>query len=313
MGIFKAAAGSVGGTLADQWLEVYSCDGFPQGILACRAQKKTSERSANTKGEENLISDGSVVFVHDGQCALAIDKGKVIWSSDTPGENIFHSDRTGSIFHKGGLKSIAKQSFERFGYGGVAAIYQIIMYLDMKEHMGNPFEVRVPIHLTERNTCASIDATITMSGMFSFRIADPVVFYKKLCGNTTAEVPVSAVIPQMQTELAAVLRQSLAQRCREGVSAYELSVYGDVLIEKARAMIDKQWIEERGYTLTSIGIDNISLTKGDKDLLQSIEYAKALTDPRLAAVTLVGAQAQAMQDAAKSAAERGIVIAKPNN
>jgi len=313
MGIFKAAAGSVGGTLADQWLEVYSCDGFAQGILACRAKKTTSDHSANTKGEENVISDGSSVIVHNGQCALAIDKGKVIWSSDTPGENVFHSDRTGSIFHKGGIKSIAKQSFERFGYGGVAAIYQIIMYLDLKEHMGNPFSVKFPIHLTERHTGASIDATVTMSGMFSFKIVDPVTFYKKICGNTTAEVPVKAVIPQMTTELSAVLRQALSNRCQEGVSAYELSCYGDVMVETAEKLIDKLWIEERGYALSSIGIDNISLTNGDKNLLQSIEYAKALTDPRLAAATLIGAQAQAMQDAAKNIYGHGFIIGTPNN
>ncbi|MBQ9248126.1 MAG: SPFH domain-containing protein [Ruminococcus sp.] len=312
MGIFKAAAGSVGGTLADQWLEVYSCDGFPQGILACRAKKMTSGRTANTKGEENLITDGSTVIIHDGQCALAIDKGKVIWSSATPGENTFHSDRTGSIFHKGGLKSIAKQSFERFGYGGVAAIYQIIMYLDLKEHMGNYFEVKIPINLTERHTGASIDATVTMTGMFSFKIADPLTFYQKLCGNTTAEIPVSAVIPQMTAELSAVLRQALSKRCREGISAYELSCYGDVMVETAEKLIDKLWIEERGYALSSIGIDNISLTNGDQNLLQSIEYAKTLTDPRLAAATPVGAQAQAMRDAAKNAAQRGIFIGTPN-
>lgn len=313
MGIFKAAAGSVGGTLADQWLEVYSCDGFEQGILACRAKKMTSDRSANTKGEENVISDGSVVIVHNGQCALAIDKGKVIWSSDTPGENVFQSDRTGSIFHKGGIKSIAKQSFERFGYGGVAAIYQIIMYLDLKEHMGNPFSVKFSIHLTERHTGANIDATVTMSGMFSFKIVDPVTFYKKICGNTTAEVPVKAVIPQMTTELSAVLRQALSSRCQEGVNAYELSCCGDVMVETAEKLIDKLWIEERGYALSSIGIDNISLTNGDKNLLQSIEYAKALTDPRLAAATLIGAQAQAMQDAAKNIYGHGFIIGTPNN
>ncbi len=312
MGIFKAAAGSVGGTLADQWLEVYSCDGFPQGILACRAKKMTSDRTANTKGEENLITDGSTVIIHDGQCALAIDKGKVIWSSATPGENTFHSDRTGSIFHKGGLKSIAKQSFERFGYGGVAAIYQIIMYLDLKEHMGNSFEVKIPINLTERHTGASIDATVTMTGMFSFKIADPLTFYQKLCGNTTAEIPVSAVIPQMTTELSAVLRQALSKRCREGISAYELCAYGDILIESAEEQINREWTAERGYSLSSIGVDGIFLTKGDKNLLQSIEYAKTLTDPRLAAATLVGAQAQAMRDAAKNAAQRGIFIGTPN-
>ena len=302
MGIFKAAAGSVGGTLADQWLEIYSCGSFPQNMLAQRAVKKTGARSSNTKGEENVISDGSTVIVHDGQCALAIDKGEVIGVYDTPGENTYHSTRTGSVFHKGGLKSIAKQSFERFGYGGVAAIYQIIMYLDLKEHMSNPFAVKVPINLTERNTGASIDAMITLSGMFSFRIADPVTFYKKVCGNSTATVMTSTVLPQLTTELNAVLRRALAKHCTEGTSAYVLSIKADEIISSAEEIINEQWIKERGFVICSIGIESISLTQGDKDLLQSLQYAKALTDPKLAAATLVGAQAQAMQNASKNEA-----------
>ena len=130
MGIIKAATGSVGGVMADQWLEVFTCDSMPVDVLAMRGVRKSGDRSANVKGEKEVISDGSTIIVSDGQCAIAVDRGEIIGVYDTPGENTFHSDRSKSIFHKGGLKGIAKQSWERFGYGGVAAVYQIIMYLD---------------------------------------------------------------------------------------------------------------------------------------------------------------------------------------
>lgn len=120
MGIIKAATGSVGGVMADQWLEVYTCNSIPERYLSVRAEKKTGERSSNTKGEENVISDGSTVIVHPGQCALAIDKGKVTGVFDQPGENVYHTDRSPSIFHKGGLKGVLRQSFDRFGYGGLS-------------------------------------------------------------------------------------------------------------------------------------------------------------------------------------------------
>lgn len=301
MGIIKAASGSVGGTLADQWLEVYSCDGFAQDVLAERGSKKVSERSSNVNGEENVISDGSIIIVHNGQCAIAVDKGKVIGCYDTPGENIYHSDRTGSIFHKGGLRSIAKQSFERFGYGGVAAVYQVIMYLDMKEHMGNPFTLSLPVNLKERRTGASIDATIIISGMYSFRITDPITFYQNVCGCSTSKVMKSELLPQFTAEFNTALMSALSKRCREGVSAYELAAYPDDMSKAATDIFNEKNKDLRGVEISSVGIESIRLTQGDKDLLQSIEYAKALTDPNLAAATLVGAQAQAMQDAAKSA------------
>ena len=300
MGIIKAAAGSVGGVLADQWLEVYKCEGFSQGVLAERGIKIAGQRSANTKGEENVISDGSTVIVNAGQCALAIDKGKITGCYDRPGENTYHSDRSGSIFHRGGLKAIAKQSFERFGYGGVAAVYQVIMFLDMKEHFGNPFKLRFPILLTNRNTGASIDATAVLSGMFSFRITEPVTFYQKVCGNSTGTVTVEAVLPQMTAELSAALRIGIAKVCQPGINAYELSMLGDAIADAVTEQINEEWKAQRGFSISSVGIDCIALTRYDKDLLQSVQYAKALTDPRLAAATLVGAQAQALQSAAKN-------------
>ena len=300
MGIIKAATGSVGGVMADQWLEVYTCNSIPERYLSVRAEKKTGERSSNTKGEENVISDGSTVIVHPGQCALAIDKGKVTGVFDQPGENVYHTDRSPSIFHKGGLKGVLRQSFDRFGYGGIAAVYQVIMYIDTREHFANPFSVRIPLRLRDTNRDMELDATLTVGGMFSFRIADPAVFYTKVCGNSTGAVEIKTVLPTLTAELEMVLRQTLSKLCQKGTTAYDLGSSAFALTEQATAIIDEKWIAERGFAISSIGIDEIRLMRYDKNLLQSVEMARALTDPTLAAATLVGATAQAMQDAAKS-------------
>lgn len=300
MGIIKAATGSVSGVMADQWLEVYACDSMPAGVLAMRGVKKTGGRSANTKGEENVISDGSTIIVNVGQCALAIDKGQITGCYDQPGENTYRSDRSKSIFAKGGLKGVLKQSFDRFGYGGVAAVYQSIMFLDVREHMGNEFRVSRAIHLKDRNTDLSVDATVTISGVFSFTITDPVTFYRKVCANSTGTVHIAQILPQITAELNMVLMGALAKLCEKGISAYEIGLCSFELTDKAAEMIDEEWTALRGFSLTSIGIDGISITKGDKNLLQSVQLAKALTDPRLAAATLAAAQSQAMQYAAKN-------------
>ena len=302
MGIFKAARGSVGGVLADSWLESYSCAALPAGVLAQRASKQTSDRSANTKGEENVISDGSTIIVNAGQCALAIDKGEVTGVYDQLGENTYHTERSPSIFHKGGLKGVAKQSFDRFGYGGVAAVYQAIVFLDMREHLGNPFSLKTAIDLTDRNTGVSIDATLMMGGVFSFTIVKPAVFYKKLCGCSTGTVMLSTILPQITAELIMLLRHAIADFCKEGTTAYDLSASSDIICDGVISQINEQWTEERGFAIISVGIDETRLMKDDLDLLQSVQMARALSDPKLAAATLVGAQAQAMQDAAKNRA-----------
>lgn len=304
MGIIKAAAGSIGGVMADQWLEAYSCDSLPEGVLAMRAQKKLSERSSNTKGEENVISDGSAIIVNAGQCALAIDKGQVTGVYDTPGVNIYHSDRSASIFHKGGLKGVLKQSFDRFSYGGIAAVYQIIMFIDVREHMGNPFSLDMPINLTDRNTGLSFDAALTVGGMYSFCIEKPEIFYKKVCGNSTGMVFIKDIMPQISAEFCMLLRQAVAAMCQEGTTAYDIGMHADRIAEQAAAQVNETWIEQRGFAISSIGIDTLMLKDKDKNLLQSVQMAKALTDPKLAAATLTGAAAQAMQSAALNPGRR---------
>ena len=158
MGIIKAFTGATGGVMADQWLEMYYCDSIPQGILAQRGFKHTSERSSNTKGDENVISDGSVIVVNEGQSAIAVEQGKVIGCYTQPGEHVFHGG-SASIFSGGGVKGIGKEIFTRVGFGGDVAIHQYILYLDMKEHMGNPFSVSFPICVTDEEIGMELTAT----------------------------------------------------------------------------------------------------------------------------------------------------------
>ncbi len=89
MGLIKAAAGAVGGVLADQWKEFFYCDSLTADTLAAKGQKRTSARSSNTSGEDNIISNGSAIAVNDGQCMLIVEQGKVVDICAEPGEYIY--------------------------------------------------------------------------------------------------------------------------------------------------------------------------------------------------------------------------------
>lgn len=298
MGIIKAAGGSIGGVMADQWLEIFTCDSMPNDVLAMRGVRKTSERSSNTKGDKDVISDGSMIIVSDGQCAIAVDRGEVIGVYDTPGENTYRSDRSKSIFQKGGVKGLAKQSWERFGYGGVAPVYQIIMYLDLKEHHSNPFKVTRAVNITDRAHLTEMDINVTMAGMFSFRIVDPAVFYKKICGNASGTVKVDMVLPQMRIELASALGAALSQLCAEGaLSPTGISSQTEEVSEKIAAAMTELWTSLRGFAVTSLAISEVHIAQADMGLLQGLEHDKAFTDPTMAAAHLTSAQGDAMRTA----------------
>ena len=310
MGILKAATGSVGGVLADQWLEVYVCDSMPNDVIAMRGVKKQSGNSSNTKGEENVISDGSLVIVNDGQAAIAVDRGEIIGVFLTPGENVYHSPRSQSVFSKGGLKGLLKQSWDRFGYGGVAAVYQIIMYIDMKEHRDNAFRVNRAVNIKDRGNLTEMDISVKMSGLFSFRIVDPVLFYRNICGNANGTVKVSMVLPQLQVELSNALGIALSGLCAEGaLSPTDISEATDALSEKVAAAVTERWTAQRGFAVTSLAIEQVELPPHDMRLLQGLERDKVFTDPTMGAAHLTSAQGDAMRTAANNSAGRAAVYA----
>ena len=124
MGLIKAVAGAVGGVLADSWLEFFYCDALSEKALAVKGQKRVSGRSSNTKGEDNIISNGSRIAVADGQCMIIVDNGMVTELCAEPGEFIYDSSSSPSIFAgKFGesLVNTFKEFWDRFKHGGGAA------------------------------------------------------------------------------------------------------------------------------------------------------------------------------------------------
>ena len=79
MGLIKAALGSGGGVLGDQWREYFYCDSMKPDVLACKGQKRTdSKRSSNSKGTDNVITNGAVIAVNEGQAMMIVDQGKIV-------------------------------------------------------------------------------------------------------------------------------------------------------------------------------------------------------------------------------------------
>ncbi len=302
MGILKAFKDSVGGVAADQWLEVYYCDSLPVGTLALRGVRQVGQNSANTKGDENVISDGSVIIVNEGQCALVIEQGKIIADYREPGENKFHSDKTSSVFSKGGIKGMAKQTFDRFGYGGVVAVHQFVMYLNLKEQLGNEFYLSCPVRLVDRYGNLDFDATVSVSGMFSFKITDPVTFYKNVCRASTGAVYTASVMPQLMEEFKSVAIKGISELCESGVSPTDISKKTEELSELIKAQMTEKWAALRGFSAQSVAISSISVAAEDLGALQLAERVKMLTDPQMAAAALISAQADAMVGAANNPA-----------
>ena len=121
MGLIKAGIGALGGVLADQWKEFFYCDSLENDVLMVKGQKRVGGRSSNTKGSDNIISNGSGIAVADGQCMIIVEQGKVVEVCAEPGEFTYDSSTEPSIF-SGKLGDSIKETFKligkRFTYGG---------------------------------------------------------------------------------------------------------------------------------------------------------------------------------------------------
>ena len=303
MGIIKAAGGAVGGVLADQWLEAFSCDALPQELLAKPGIKQTGARSSKTKGSEGVISAGSKIMVADGQCAVAVESGKVIGVYDTPGEHTFQSGRTGSVFSGGGLGALARQTAERIGFGGDMPIIQSIQYLNMKEIPGNAFSFERTVSLKNAAGNLSLDVPVRFAGVFSFKVSDPLTFYKNVCRSRTGVVTVESVLPQLTEEFASAAAAALAELYTEGLTAAALIGCTPDLCEAVSARLTEKWEALRGFQVVSAAFSTIVPREGDIHLLQQLDVAAALSDPVAAAGYLAAAQADALRAAAQSAAK----------
>ena len=188
MGLIRAAVGAVGGTMADQWREFFYCEAMDADTLVVKGQKQVGKRSSNTKGSENIISNGSGIAVADGQCMLIVEQGKIVEVCAEPGQFTYDSSTEPSIF-TGKLGEGLKKTFATFGkrftYGGDTGKDQRVYYINTKEIMDNKFGTANPFlfHVVDHNTGLSRDVQVRCNGIYSYRITDPILFYKNVCGN----------------------------------------------------------------------------------------------------------------------------------
>ena len=121
MGLIKAGIGAIGGVLADQWKEFFTCDSLDSETLVVKGRKSVGSRSSNTKGHDNVISNGSGIVVNEGQCMIIVDNGKIVEFCAEAGEFTYDTSSEPSLF-TGKLGESLKETFKtvgkRFTFGG---------------------------------------------------------------------------------------------------------------------------------------------------------------------------------------------------
>lgn len=314
MGLIKSALGSAGGTMADQWKEFFTCDSMDKNILMTKGKKQTSDRSSNTKGNDNVISNGSGIAVADGQCMLIVEQGKVVEVCAEPGEFTYDSSSEPSIFTGSlgeGIKNTFKTIGKRFTYGGDTAKDQRVYYINTKELIDNKFGTPnpIPFRVVDSKIGLDIDVSIRCSGVYSYKIADPLLFYTNVAGNVEGEYTRDNIETQLKTEFISALQPSFAKLSDMEIRPNQIVAHNTELEDAMNAALSAKWGELRGLKVVSVALGSVTLPDEDAEMIKQAQRAGMMRDPNMAAATLVGAQAEAMKSAAdnKAGAMNGFV------
>ncbi|MBD9208610.1 MAG: SPFH domain-containing protein [Clostridiales bacterium] len=303
MGLIKALSGAVGGTLADQWKEFFYCDALSSDTLMIKGEKRVSGRSSNTKGNDNIISNGSGIAVADGQCMMIVEQGKIVEVCAEPGEYTYDKSTEPSIFTGPlgkGIIDTFKTIGKRFTYGGDTGKDQRVYYFNTKELIDNKFGTPnpIPFRVVDTNIGLDIDVSVRCSGVYSYKIADPLLFYTNVCGNVEREYTRDTIDGQLKTEFISALQPAFGKLSELGLRPNQIVAHNTDLENAMNSALSAKWGELRGLKVVSIALGSVTLPEDDAELIKKAQHAAILRDPSMGAATLVGAQAEAMKAAA---------------
>ena len=305
MGLIKAALGSAGGVLADQWKEYFYCESMPADVLVTKAHKKVSGRSSNKHGSENIISNGSVIAVNDGQCMLIVEQGKVVDVCAEPGEYTYDTSSEPSIFCGGlgaGVKAAFQQVGKRFTFGGEPPKDQRVYFINTKELVGNKYGTPnpVPFRVVDMNIGLDMDITIRCFGEYSYQIVNPVLFYTNVCGNVEQDYTREEIDGQLKSELMTALQPAFAKISEMGIRYSALPGHTQELSDVLNKVLSDKWDNLRGIRIVSLGVSSVKASEEDEAMIKELQRNAVFRNPTMAAAQMVGAQASAMQSAASN-------------
>lgn len=305
MGLLKAGIGAAGGVLADSWRDYFYCESLDADVLVAKGEKRAGGRSSNKKGTDNIISNGSIINVNDGQCMIIVESGKVVDICAEPGEFVYDTGTEPSIFY-GDLGENIKKSFseigKRFTFGGEPGKDQRVYFFNTKEIIGNKYGTPspVPFRVVDNNIGLDVDIAIRCHGEYSYKITNPMLFYTNVCGNVDDIYLRETIDSQLKTELLTALQPAFARISDMGIRYSSLPAHTMEIGDALNEVLSAKWRDLRGIEIVVFGVSSVNASEEDEKMIKEIQRNAAFRNPTMAAAHMVGAQAQAMQDAAKN-------------
>ena len=298
MGLIQALGATLTTVLADQWREYFYCESLPENVLMRKGVKRTNGKSSNTRGSDNIISNGSIIAVNDGQCMMIVDQGGIVEFTAQPGEFIWDKSTEPTIFY-GSLGENLKKTWEilkkRFTLGGDTGKDQRIYYFNIKEIIGNKYGTANPVGFRVYYPNINLDTEIGIRcfGEYSYKLTDPMLFYKNVAANVSGDYTRDRIDSQLKSEFLTALQPAFARISDMGIRYSALPGHTTELADSMNAVLSPKWAELRGISIVSVGVSSVSADPEDEKKIKELQNAAASTYGTM----VVG---QSMQNAASN-------------
>lgn len=306
MGLIKAIAGAIQGVAADQWKEYFYCDALETDVLVVKGRKRNNSKfGTSNNANDNLITNGSVVAVNEGQCMIIVDQGKVVEFCAEAGEFLYDTSSEPSLLY-GDLGENIKKTFATIGkritFGGDTGKDQRVYFFNTKEIMGNKYGTAnpVPFRVVDTNIGLDVDISVRCNGEYSYQIFDPILFYTNVCGNVTDEYTRDKIDSQLKAELMTALQPAFAQISAMGIRYSAVPAHAMEVADALNQVLSEKWGQLRGIKIISFAVNTIKASEEDEQMIKDLQKTAVMRNPNMAAATLVGAQAEAMKSAASN-------------
>ena len=306
MGLLKPGFDLAVGVLQDTFREYFYAESLPADVLVVKGKNQRAKRGFSlSRVNDNIISNGSIIAINEGQAMAIIDQGQVVEFSAEPGEFIYDTSTEPSIFY-GNLGENIKETFKQIGkriaFGGQAPKDQRVYFFNTKEIPGNKYGTPAPIpfRVIDRNIGLDIDISIRTNGEYSFRIIDPILFYTNVTGNVESEYRRSDIENQLRSELLTALQPAFAKISAMGIRYSEIPGHTMELSNALNEVLSEKWLKTRGIRIVEFGVNTVKAPEEDEQMIKQLQRNAVLRDPNMAGAHLAGAQAEAMTKAASN-------------
>ena len=306
MGLITAAGASISSVLGDQWKDYFYCSEMDTNVLVRKGQRHNGKSGLlNKGGSENVITTGSTIVVNEGQCMIIVDQGAIVDICAQAGAYTYDASTEPSVF-SGGLGAGILASFEqfkaRFTYGGVTAHDQRIYYFNTKDIIGNKYGTAnpVPFRVVDKNIGLDVDIAIRCFGEYAYRISDPILFYKNVCGNVNSDYTRDRIENQLRTELLTALQPAFGKISDMGIRYSSVVNHTTDMANALNEVLSDSWGAKYGIVITAFGISSLKASEEDEKMIKELQKTAVFRDGSMAGAMKVNAEAQAMMDAAKN-------------